>query len=74
VHCRDLHDAQGCNWTIDASDAEAVREAIQHVTLFHHAEDTPTLRERVRERVDEVRPTTREPLDRPIDYEDHRLE
>lgn len=51
VHCRDLHETRGCNWTIDTTDAEAVRRAIEHVTLTHRAEDTPTLRERITDRV-----------------------
>jgi predicted small metal-binding protein len=55
VHCSDLHGDKGCAMAMTGDEAEVIKEAIQHVTLFHHEPDTPTLRERITERVRHMR-------------------
>ena len=49
VDCREYPNEVGCTLAISGEEEEVVRAATEHATSVHGEEDTPELREKIRE-------------------------
>ncbi|OLT11270.1 DUF1059 domain-containing protein [Actinomadura sp. CNU-125] len=59
VDCRDMPSESGCTLTISGEEDEVVRAAAEHAASVHRHEDTPELREQIRNNLKEEQLSTR---------------